>query len=110
MSPDVLERLLNDLDARILPAQDSVLHRAALVGPDGRDLSPAEALAWRAHAHDAALRMYLEIARQPGPTLGLPDLRPIPLWVQAGALSVTLFLICGQGFLGLLVLLLWLQL
>lgn len=109
MSPELLERLLNDLDARILPSQDAALHRIPMVGPDGRELSPAEALAWRAYGHDTALRAYLEIARQPGPTLGIPDLRPLPLWLQVGAFALVLLLICGQGFLGLLILLLWLR-
>jgi hypothetical protein len=110
VSPGVLERLLSELDARILPATDAAIHRTPLVGPDGRELTPAEALAWRAHAHDAAMRVYLEIARAPGPTLGIPDLRPIPLWAQAGAVAVVVGLSMGQGFLGLLLLIVWLKL
>jgi hypothetical protein len=80
-----------------------------MVSPAGRELSPTEYLEYRVVIADAQMGQLSEFARAPRSLLEIPDLRPIPVWAWALALSAAVALMMGQGFLGFLLLILWVK-
>jgi hypothetical protein len=107
---DIIEERVNALDADLLPIDLAALHRVNLVAPDGSEITPAQALGYRVHAHVAELRTAIRMARQPRTIFGIPDLRPIPVSVQAAAVAVVVALGLLHAFELLGLLICWVQL
>jgi hypothetical protein len=101
---------VNALDADLLPLDAAALHRTNLVAPDGSEITPAQALGYRVHAHVAELRTAIRMARQPRTIFGIPDLRPMPAWAQFGAVGIVVALGLLHAFELLGLLICWVQL
>jgi hypothetical protein len=99
---DVLERIRAELGG-------SGALQGPVYSPSGRELTSSEAVEWRVTRVDAKLELMIELGREPQATLGIPDLRPVPVWVQAAVLSIGVGLFVTQGFGLLAVLILWIK-
>jgi len=108
-NPDALERIRARLDGAPLAATEATVHWEAMISPDGTRLSAHDAAIVRMIRADAELGMLIEFAREPRAMIEIPDLRPIPFWAWALGLGAAVALMMGQGFMGLLLMILWIK-